>query len=223
MDRKTRRIAGAAAGGVMLVGGGVALASAGVFDPRETSQDVIDRAAQDLGISSDELSDALKAAAVEEVEAALEAGDISERQADAMKEAIESDDFPLLGGFAHRAGPGSPWGPEPGGFELIGTAAEYLGLTDEQVRARLMNGTSLAEIAETEGRSVDGLVDALVDVQTDSLQEAVDDGRLTDPQRDELLDGLEDRIRDLVENDIGPPRGGFGHRGPFGPPGGPGR
>ena len=222
MDRKTKRIAAAAAGGVMLVGGGVALASTGVLDPREASQEIIDRAAQDLGISSDELSDALKVAAIEQVEAALEAGDITKRQADAMKEAIESGDFPLVGGFGHRAGPVGPWGDGPGGFDLFDTTADYLELSDEQIRTRLMNGTSLAEIAETEGKSVDGLVNALVDAQTDSLEEAVDDGRITESQRDDLLDGLEDRVRDLVENEMGAPRGGFGHRGPHRPRGGPG-
>jgi hypothetical protein len=201
MDRRMKRIAGATAGSLMLVGSGAALASSGVFDAKETSQEIIDGAAEKLGVSSSELSDALRAAFIERVDAALEAGEISEDEATAVKERIISGDIPLVGGFGHPGGPRGHW---PGGFEIFGAATDYLGLSTDEIRDRSMDGQTLAEIAGEEDKSVDGLIDALIAAQKASVQEAVNDGRVRDRQKDELLEGLEDLISDLVRDGIRP-------------------
>jgi hypothetical protein len=107
------------------------------------------------------------------------------------------------GPFLHRGGPGI-------GFELFATAAEYLDLTESQIRNRLGNGQTLAEIAEEEGKSADGLVDALVDAQEADLQEAVDDGRLTESQAESIRENIEERIEFFVDRSMPPwgePRG----------------
>jgi hypothetical protein len=48
---------------------------------------------------------------------------------------------------------------------------------------------------------VDGLVDALVADEKKELQAAVDAGRLTDAQRDRIVQGLEQRVTDFVNGD----------------------
>ena len=97
-------------------------------------------------------------------------------------------------------------------------AADYLGLTEAELHERLRNGQTLAEIARAEGKSVDGLEQALVAAGKERLDQAVEAGRITAAQRDELLERLEAKIDALVN---GTPflekRGpGFGHR--FGGP-----
>ncbi len=48
------------------------------------------------------------------------------------------------------------------GGPQLAAAAEYLGLSADELRTQLEGGKTLAEMAEAQGKSVDGLVDALV-------------------------------------------------------------
>lgn len=100
-------------------------------------------------------------------------------------------------------GPGAP----------LDGAADYLGLADDELRERLHDGRTLAEIARAQGKSVQGLEDALLAAARERLDEAVKRGPLTGEQRDELLRGLASRIGDLVAGRLpAPPR--FGGDGP---------
>ena len=74
--------------------------------------------------------------------------------------------------------------------EKLDAAAEYLGVTDEEVREALESGKSLAEIAEEKGKSVDGLKDALLAEAETRLDEAVTEEKLTREQADRILERL---------------------------------
>ena len=105
-----------------------------------------------------ELENAYKAAALERLDAAVAAGRLTEEQADAIRERIESGDF--LGqppsASVRRA---RLRGRRPLHLER---AADYLGLTEAELHEQLRDGQSLAEIAKAEGKSVDGLKQALL-------------------------------------------------------------
>jgi hypothetical protein len=186
-------------------GGGAAIASSQANAASPSS--FLDAVARHLGVSREELDDAAKAAALEQVDAAREAGRITEEQADALKARIESGLGPPLlgpffGGFHHRMhGPGSE----------LSAAADYLDLSLAQVRDRLGRGQSLADVADGQGKSVDGLKDALVAAAEQRLDEAVDDGFLTEAQAEAMLDRLRSRIDALVDGEL--PRW-HGHGGP---------
>jgi hypothetical protein len=202
MDRTTTRRVVIAASGILLLGGGAALASSGAFDPGEAAQDILDRAAQTLGVEADDLEDALKSATLEQIDERLEGGEITEEQAAALKDAAERGGYPFLRGGLH--GPGGPggFGGLPMGMDPFDAAAEYLGLSMDELRELTSEGQTLAEIAQESDKSVDGLIDALVAAQTASLDEAVDEGQITDEMRDRILDGLEDRVDDLVREGV---------------------
>ena len=204
-------------GAVMLavcVGAGAAIAATkDVFDPKEEQEAFQAAVAEKLGVTTTELQNAYKAAALEQVDAAVAAGRLTEEQADAIRERIESGDFlgPHFGfgfGFKHHleGGPG------------IEGAADYLGLTEDELHERLRNGQTLAEIARAEGKSVDGLEQALVAAAKERLDQAVEDGQITAAQRDELLERLESKIDALVNGEpfLGKHGPGFGQR--FGGP-----
>jgi hypothetical protein len=189
------------------VGAGAAIAATkDVFDPKEEQEAFQAAVAEKLGVTTAELENAYKEAALERLDAAVAAGRLTEQQADAIRERIEAGDFlgPHFGfGFKHHI---------EGGPALEG-AADYLGLTEGELHERLRNGDSLAEIAEAEGRSVAGLKLALVAAAKERLDEAVADGRITAARRDELLEQLESKVDDLVSGEGlpgRPPR--FGHR-----------
>jgi hypothetical protein len=202
--RSRKRITIIVASLAVAAGGGAAIATA--QDSHSSRLDsYLDSVAGHLGISTDELKDAMKAAAIDQVDAALEEGRLTEEEADALKERIESGDVPPFFGpflaprFEHF--PDRPFFPGPGFFEAkLSTAAEYLGLTEDELEDRLDDGTTLAEIAEAEGKSVDGLKQALVDAARERIEQAVDDGDLTREEADRLLEGLEERIDHLVEH-----------------------
>jgi AraC-like DNA-binding protein len=197
MNRNRKLILGI---GVVLAaaGGGVAL-GASDNSPGEENQAVLNDAAEQLGISPTKLSDALKKALSDRVDAAVAAGRITKAEGDALKQRINSDDFPLFGGFHRGFG-------HFGFFGKLDAAADYLGLSEAELRTQLENGKSLAQVAQAQGKSVDGLVDALVAEAKKHLDEAVAAGRLTKSQETEMLDGLRDRITHLVN--ATPPAGG---------------
>ena len=215
MKRSTRRKVGVATAAALAVAGaGGAVAATQLGSPSEESKAVVDDAAAELGISPSRLSAALKNALKNRVDAAVAAGELTEEQGRAATERIEAEDYPLVfagpRGFGHHG---------PGHYADLGAAATYLGLPEEQLRAEVRAGKTLADVAADRGKSVDGLVDALVAAHEERLDEAVAAGRITPEQRTAKRAGLEERVRAFVngEGGGGP---GFGYR--HGPDGGRG-
>jgi len=221
MKKRDKTIIAGAAAAFAVAGAGGAIAATDVLSPDDRSQAVIDDAAKELGVEPSELSDALKHGLENRIDEAVKAGRLTEEQGKALKERIESASAPLIfGGF----GPGDRFGHGFGHFGVfteLGTAASYLGLEEDELRDALADGKSLAQVAKDQGKSVDGLVDALVADATKRIDAAVDDGRLTKEQASELKQDLEERITDLVNREPGEFRRGFGDR-RFGPGPGPG-
>lgn len=175
---------------VVAVGGAI---GATKLTPKQESQAIINDAAQQLGVEPTELTDALKQALKNRVDAAVEDGRLTEEQGRELKERIDAGEVPFFGvgrGFhKHFHGP----------FHAkLEAAAEYLGMTQAQLEEALEDGKTLAQVAKDQGKAVDGLVDALVEGAEQKLQDAVEAGRLTEAEKSEMLDGLRDRITDLV-------------------------
>jgi hypothetical protein len=106
-----------------------------------------------------------------------------------------------------RSGEGPPGGPHGAVVEghappFIEATADYIGISLRELGNRLRDGKSLAQIAEAEGKSVDGLKDALVDDFSSNVDEIVNS---TGPGPD-------------LHRDPGP--GGPGFAIPLPPPGG---
>jgi uncharacterized membrane protein len=104
-----------------------------------------------------------------------------------------------LGGFVW-AGDG-PW-------KMFDTAADALGMTPEELFAELRAGKSPAEIAEEQGVEAETVFEAMNaargEVMQQAIEQAVEDGHLSQEQADWLLEGL--------EKGLFPMGRGFGHR-----------
>jgi hypothetical protein len=207
MRRHSRKIAIGAAAVVAAAGGGAAIAAT-KLDPRQESEAAVEDAAEQLGVEPSELTDALEDALANRVDEAVQAGLLTEEQAAALKERIRSGDVPLMG-----LGPGPDLERDLHRLPELDAAASYLGMTEARLAAALEDGKTMAELAEDRGKSVDGLVDALVAAAKAELATAVEAGRMTDAQRDSILSGLDERIRGLVNGEA-PPLG----RHKLGPP-----
>jgi Protein of unknown function (DUF2680) len=119
-----------------------------------------------------------------------------------------------LGGRGLGGGLGGGSGGFRGGFGGRGffgggtsAAASYLGLTATALRSDLLAGKTLAQVAKSQGKSVDGLVAAMVSAQKKRLDTAVSSGVLTEEQAQQIGSALAQRMKDLV-NGVGPR--GFG-------------
>ncbi len=196
-SRKTLTIAVVA---LAVVGGGGA-AIAADQGSSSTGQSFLDSVARHLGISSQKLEDATKAAAIEQVDAALKEGKITQAQADELKARIQSGEFPPFAGplFGPRFGHFHRGGPPLFG-EKRSAAADYLGLTQAELRTKLNAGRTLADIAKARGKSVDGLKQAILDEAEKKLDQLVEDGELTQAEADEMLARMKSHIDELVDN-----------------------
>jgi hypothetical protein len=217
--KSKKKLVVAAAAVAVLGAGGAAIASSSEGGPSPSS--FLDSVAKHLGISRDSLDDATRAAAIDQVDAAVEAGQITKEQADRLKERIKSGEVPpFFGGpfLGPRFGPhffGPPRDGEPGfGFHFefefglggphdpgasFSAAAKFLGLTVRELRERLADGDSLADVAKAEGKSVEGLVDLFLADAKERLDKAVEAGRITETRAKEILERLEAGVREFVE------------------------
>src|SRR5215210_5477241 len=162
MQRRMRgRVVAGALALAAVAGGGTAIAASGLGGGGDDTA-ILNDAARRLGVKPAALEDALTAATLRRIDEALADGRITEDQAATLKARVRSGELPLLaapgldgpgfhGGFGDRHG---------GPFDHhLDAAADYLGLTEEQLGTRLAGGSTLAEVARAEGKTVDGLVD----------------------------------------------------------------
>jgi hypothetical protein len=217
-----RAIAIGAAALVVAGGGGAAVAATG---GGSSPNDFLDSVARHLGISRQKLDDATKAAAIDQVDAQLKAGRITQAQADELKKRIQDGDIPPLAGL-RGPGPGFGFGgpglPGPGLLKAgisdsLAAAAKYLGLSESDLRDQLQDGKSLADVAKAQNKDVNGLKDAILAAAKSDLDKAVSDKRITQSQADEAYNRLKDNIDDMVNGQlrfhVRGPHLGFG---PFG-------
>jgi hypothetical protein len=198
MQLKSKVLVGVSALGLAAGGGGAAFATAGKSTastpPRQQAflQDVAKR----LGVTEAALTDALKGAAGDQVDAAVAAGKLTKEQGDAIKARIQAGEgIPFFVG----PGPGPSFGHRALGFGAIfSAAADYLGISTQTLRTDLESGKSLADVAQAAGKSVDGLKTAILDAVKKQLDSEVAAGRLTAAQEQDMFAKLTARIDELV-------------------------
>jgi hypothetical protein len=197
-NRSKRMLVVGGAALAVVGGGGAALAAGGnPFGGSNDRQAVLNDAAQRLNVKPAELQSALKQAMLDRIDAALKAGRITQEQATELKARVNAGDglgplFPGGHGFEFHHG-----GPPLAGLDA---AATYLGLTPAQLRTQLQSGKTLAQIAKAQGKSTDGLKQAMLAGAKQHLDAAVKDGKLTQSQADHILSDLSTRLDDLIQN-----------------------
>jgi len=194
---RIQKIAVGAIALVAVAGTGAAVAATKLGSPQEESRAVVNDAANQLGVTPERLTTALKTALKNRVDAAVKAGSMTKAEGDALKARIDENAVPLLGPGGRHGGPG---GRERGfrHANKLDVAAKYLGLTESALRTQLESGKTLAQVATARDKSVDGLVNALLAESNTRIDQAVKDGKLTKAEADEFRAGLKARITDMV-------------------------
>lgn len=173
-----------------------------------------------LGISIDQLQAAQKQARIDMINQAVQAGQITQDQANRRIQAIQSGQRmgppngqgpqgqgqPGQGrpGFGQR-GPGGPGGGP--GMRGGGELASILGMSPEELRAAFQSGKSLAQIGQDKGISRDDLKAKILAARKTRLDQAVQAGNLTGDQEQQILNRINaniDRQLDMTPGQRGP-------------------
>lgn len=200
---RTAKLLGAAAAliAAALVGGtliGSALAQSSPSPTTGTAknaaycQTFLDTFASKLGVSSDALLPAAKAAATAAVDAAVKAGDLTADVGAAMKTRITAangDGCALLGGarFGHVA---RKVGRHVLGGDLLDAAAGALKLSTEALTTELRSGKTLKEVAAAHSVDYATVSKAVLDAAKADFDKAVAAGNLTQERADQMLSRL---------------------------------
>lgn len=187
---RTNRNLGAAVVGAaaLLVGGGAAFAGPSGEDRSARCEARLAKIAEARGMSVAQIEAQIKERLTARVAAALQAGRITPERAAALEERIAQ------GSLCDRAHRGRA---QLGARRLLAAAATFLGLDRAELRAELP-GTSLAALAEKQGKSVADLKAAMLDPVEAKLAKAVEAKRITQARADQLLDRIRQRIDRLV-------------------------
>jgi len=158
-----------------------------------------DAVAARLGITGDQLRAAFKAELNARIDAAVAAGRLTPEQGTKLKERVANAKG--LGIVVRRAFAERHKGLVGRIVQVhrLGAAAKYLGMTPKELRTARQSGRSLAQIAASKGKSVDGLVAAIVAPAKARAAKAVSNGKLTQQRADELIARLTERVKALVE------------------------
>ena len=106
----------------------------------------------------------------------------------------------------HKGFPARDAGPGPGVKGLVlghsfQAALDYLGLTPQEVMTQLREGKSLGQIADaTDGKSRQGLIDAIVADESAKVDQAQTNGRITAEQAERMKARLSERVTQWVDN-----------------------
>ena len=150
---------------------------------KQERQAVINDAAKRLGIEPAKLSDALKRALQDRVDAAVADGRLTKA---AGRSAQGADRSGRRAALLRRRGPPSAARASAGRLRpsrrpgKLDAAAKYLGITEAQLRTELAERQDARDVAKAHGKTVDGLVNALVDGRADEARRS-GQGRQADP------------------------------------------
>ncbi len=84
------------------------------------------------------------------------------------------------------------------GSNIISQVADILDVDEDTIWEALQDGQSLLEIAEDYDVSEDDLLDQLEDLQSDAIEDAVDEGTITEEQAEHLQDQLTERLEQMI-------------------------
>ncbi len=145
--------------------------------------------ARHLGVSEQKLKDAIAQARLDGVRGLLRSGKITKSQAAEMERQIMAGK--MARPHMHRHG-------HLFGRAMLSEAASYLGMKPGDFVARLRQGETPAAVATAQGKTAAGLEAALVAGAQQRLNQAVQEGQLTEAQAKSLEPRLAEHIHHFV-------------------------
>ncbi len=225
-------VIGLAALAVVALAGGAYAATQSSAPP--TRQAFLNDVAKRLHVTPQQLSAALSGASVDQLQAEVKAGRITQAQANAIQQRQKQNGgspalpFGLFGpgpgpgpgpGQGQGAGPGpgagfGPWrgrlvpgiaGGFAGPVDLL-SVASYLGLTNAQLFQQLSSGKSLAQVAAAKGKSASGLEQAMTSAMKSRLDKLVAAKAISAAQEQKILSRFRSNLAGEINRSLPGPR-----------------
>jgi len=196
-----------------------------------TRQAFLNDVAKRLHVTPQQLTSALNGATVDQLQAEVKAGQLTQAQANALEQRLKNGGpaplLPLTPGAVPRPFPkfrGAFGAPVPFAFPAfgLGAAASYLGLSNAQLFQQLQSGKSLAEIASSKGKTAAGLEQAMTAKIKKALDAAVARKAITAAKEKQILDRFSSVLSERInQKGLSTPKPLFrvprGAGGPYGP------
>jgi hypothetical protein len=186
-----------------------------------------------LGVTIDQLTQAVKDAARDTIASEVTNGRLTQDQATQLGQRIDQwqpgQGLPFGRGFGGPGGRGGPGHRGLGGHGMLDAAATALGMTPADLMTELQSGQTLADVAQAQGVNQDAVKQAIVDAKKAEIDAAVQAGRLTADQAAQMKQQIDQAAANLDLTQPFGGRGGFpglkpdGSLRPFGPPPAPGQ
>jgi polyhydroxyalkanoate synthesis regulator phasin len=148
--------------------------------------------AQKLGVSVEVLKNAQTAARNQVIDEAVTAGNLTQEQADRLKNAqpgqLRERIAPAAGAILR------------GVHNVFASAAKALGMTEQELMTEVRSGKSLAQVAQAKNVSRDQLKATILSNARTELDKAVGEGKLTSEQANTIYNGLSERIDQVIDS-----------------------
>jgi 3-hydroxyacyl-CoA dehydrogenase len=155
----------------------------------------VDKLAGLLGIDSAKLSSSIKQAEKDTIDQAQKDGKLTQQQADAAKQRVDSASNNGFAPFGfHMGGMGDR--SQAKGTEInymqtyMKAVADKLGLSITDLQTQMKQGKSIADLAKEKNVTEQTLKDAGVAAVKTQLDQAVKDGKLTQAQADNIIERI---------------------------------
>ncbi len=205
------------------------MTEAELYQLRASGKSIAD-IAKDKGIAIDDLIKAMIKEKTEQLNQIVADGKITEEQKTYMlenmeeniKSAITNDDFGPSSNTQGNRGKGmmnsqQNIGPRMGQYfagSMLDDIAQVLGITEDELYQLRSSGKSIADIAKDKGISTEKITETILKEKKEQLDQLVKDGKITEEQRDYIMDLMDVNIKDAISNDdFGPAFRGNGARG----------
>lgn len=177
-----------------------------VTTQRSTLQTLfLDKLAGALGIQRPALDSAITSASKDTTADAVQQGLMTQAQADALNNRVQSGDLGAL--WSGRGGPGGRMLPAGVHEAMLDAAAKTLNITTDAFVTELRNGQTLAQVAQAHNSTEQAVTTAALAAAKAQLAQAVTAGTLTQAQADAIYSQLEQQGANLLTK-----RGGHGSR-----------
>ena len=213
MNIKTKLLGATVAASMLLAGavgvaGQVSAQEPGTDSPPAAEQgarrgNFLARVAEKLGITVEQLQQAMQAAANDAVDEALANGQITQEQADKARERIASGKGPR-GPGEHRQDR-REHRRDLVRKGIIESSAMALNMTVDELKVELQSGDSIADVSAEQGVSLDIVKAQITSDAQAKLDEAVASGKVTKERADQAMAKLAEKLDDILNKSKAPP------------------
>lgn len=147
--------------------------------------DFMSHLAANLGKKQDQVQKAISDSASQTLNDAVKKGDLTQKQADAIKARLNNGSLCARGFGPGIAGIGKEHEARAGAS--LAEYAKALGISDQELRQDLMNGQTVKDIASSKGLTEADFRSKLADAAKTDLDKQVSAGKLTQAQEDAVL------------------------------------